>query len=187
MTEPAQNHTVSRILVANRGEIARRIMATARRMGLQTVAVYSDPDANSPHVRDADFAVALPGRTSTETYLDADAIIDAAQRSGADAVHPGYGFLSENADFAEAVEAAGLTWIGPTPHSIRQMAYKIEAKQLAAEAGVPLVPGAELPDDLTDAEVRDRVDSVGFPLLDQGVSRWRWQGYARRRTPRRCR
>jgi len=165
MTEPAANPMVSRILVANRGEIARRIMATVRRMGLQTVAVHSDPDADSPHVRDADFAVALPGRTSTQTYLNADAIIEAAQRSGADAVHPGYGFLSENADFAEAVETAGLTWIGPTPHSIRQMAYKIEAKQLAAEAGVPLVPGAELPDDLTDDEVCDRVNSVGFPLL----------------------
>ncbi len=165
MTEAPANHTMSRILVANRGEIACRIMATAHRMGLQTVAVFSDPDADSPHVRDADFAVALPGRTSAQTYLDAGAIIEAAQRSGADAIHPGYGFLSENADFAEAVEAAGLTWIGPTPHSIRQMAYKIEAKQLAAEAGVPLVPGAELPDDLSDDEVRERVIAVGFPVL----------------------
>ena len=165
MTHVINRPPMSRILIANRGEIARRVIASARRMGLQTVAVYSQPDAHAPHVRDADFAVALAGRTSTETYLDAAAIIEAARRSEADAIHPGYGFLSENADFAEAVESAGLTWIGPTPRSIRQMAYKIEAKQLAAEAGVPLVPGSELPDDLSDDVVRERVAAIGFPIL----------------------
>lgn len=165
MTESKTNIAVQRILVANRGEIARRIMATARRMGIHTVAVYSQPDANSPHVREADLSVALEGKTSAETYLNVEAIIDAAHRSGADAIHPGYGFLSENAEFAEAVTAAGLTWIGPNPHSIRQMAYKVEAKQLAAEAGVPLVPGAELPDELTDDQVREAAAAVGFPLL----------------------
>ena len=164
-TTHAPAYPVNRILVANRGEIARRIMATARRMGVQTVAVYSEPDAHSPHVRDADFAVALEGSTSAQTYLDTEAIIEAARVSGADAIHPGYGFASESADFAEAVEAAGLTWIGPSPRSIRQMAYKVEAKELAAEAGVPLVPGAQLPDDLTDDEILIRTQDVGFPLL----------------------
>lgn len=165
MTQSQARPTIKRILVANRGEIARRVIASARRMGLQTVAVFSQPDAHAPYVHDADFAVALSGRTSAETYLDAAAIIEAARRSDADAIHPGYGFLSENAAFAEAVESAGLIWIGPTPRSIRQMAYKIEAKQLAAEAGVPLVPGAELPDSLTDDEVRDRVSGIGFPVV----------------------
>lgn len=154
-----------RILVANRGEIARRVFRTARAMGLQTVAVYSEPDAGAPFVREADVAVALRGSTSAETYLDIAQVLDAARRSGADAVHPGYGFLSESPDFAEAVRDAGLTWIGPTPESIRAMALKVEAKRLAADAGVPLVPGAELPDAIADEEAAARAEQVGFPLL----------------------
>ncbi len=154
-----------RILVANRGEIARRVFRTARDMGIQTVAVYSEPDADAPFVREADIAVALRGTTSAETYLDVQQILEAALRSGADAVHPGYGFLSENPDFAQAVRDAGLTWIGPTPDSIRAMALKVEAKRLAADAGVPLVPGAELPEGIDDAEAARLASDVGFPLL----------------------
>lgn len=138
---------IRRILVANRGEIARRVFRTARALGIETVAVYSEPDAQAPFVREADLAIPLRGATSAETYLDVAQILDAVRRSGADAVHPGYGFLSENAEFAEAVAATGATWIGPTPASIRAMALKVEAKHLAASAGVPLVPGAELSDE----------------------------------------
>jgi propionyl-CoA carboxylase alpha chain len=162
---PMTPRPIRRILIANRGEIARRIIATAHRLGLQSVVVYSEADADAPFVREADLAIALKGNTSAETYLDTEAVLSAAQASGADAVHPGYGFASENADFAQTVIDAGLTWIGPTPHSIRQMAYKVEAKRLAAEAGVPLVPGAELPAELGDDEMRKRGDEVGFPLL----------------------
>ena len=154
-----------RILVANRGEIARRVFRTARAMGIQTVAVYSEPDADTPFVREADMAIALRGSTSAETYLDVDQILEAVRRSGADAVHPGYGFLSENPGFAEAVSAAGYTWIGPTPDSIRAMALKVEAKRLAADAGVPLVPGAELPDGIDDGSVARLAEEVGYPLM----------------------
>ncbi|GAB32330.1 biotin carboxylase N-terminal domain-containing protein [Gordonia otitidis] len=138
MTEtPTQG--ITSVLVANRGEIARRVFATCRDMGLATVAVYSDPDADAPHVSAADVAVALPGSTSAETYLRGDAIIAAAQRSGADAIHPGYGFLSENAEFAQAVIDAGLTWIGPPPAAIDAMGSKLNAKKLMADAGVPVL------------------------------------------------
>jgi len=153
--------TMKRILVANRGEIARRVFRTARAMGIETVAVYSEPDADAPFVREADIAIPLRGATSAETYLDVDQILDAVRRSGADAVHPGYGFLSENAGFAEQMATAGVTWIGPTPESIRAMALKVEAKRLAAQAGVPLVPGAELGDGVDAAVAAE----VGYPLL----------------------
>ncbi|MFZ4510431.1 MAG: acetyl/propionyl/methylcrotonyl-CoA carboxylase subunit alpha [Candidatus Nanopelagicales bacterium] len=153
---------MKRILVANRGEIARRVFRTARAMGIETVAVYSEPDADAPFVRDADIAIPLRGATSAETYLDVEQILDAVRRSGADAVHPGYGFLSENAGFAEQMMAAGVTWIGPTPESIRAMALKVEAKRLAASAGVPLVPGAELGDGVDAAAA---AAEVGYPLL----------------------
>ncbi|GAB3083287.1 biotin carboxylase N-terminal domain-containing protein [Nocardioides zeae] len=125
------------VLVANRGEIARRVMATCRRLGIETVAVHSDADADLPFVAEADRAVRLPGSTPAETYLRADLVLEAARASGADAVHPGYGFLSENADFARAVVEAGLTWIGPSPASIEAMGDKIRAKELMLDAGVP--------------------------------------------------
>ena len=122
---------IRRILVANRGEIASRVIRTAHALGISTVAVHSDADADAPYVREADRSVRLPGVSSTETYLDAGLILQAAISSGADAVHPGYGFLSENPHFARAVVAAGLVWIGPTPESIEAMALKVEAKRAA--------------------------------------------------------
>ena len=127
---------ISRLLVANRGEIARRVFATCRRLGVATVAVYTDPDAGAPHVAEADVRVHLPG---VKGYLDAEAILAAARSAGADAVHPGYGFLSENAEFAAAVIAAGLTWIGPPPEAVRAMGSKIESKKMMAAAGVPVL------------------------------------------------
>ena len=134
-----------RLLVANRGEIARRVFRTARELGIETVAVHSDADAGMPFVREADLAVRLPGNSPAETYLRADLVIDAARRAGADAVHPGYGFLSENADFARAVIDAGLTWVGPAPESIKAMGSKIEAKKLMAAAGVPVLSAPDSP------------------------------------------
>jgi len=147
---------ITKLLVANRGEIARRIFRTARAMGISTVAVHSDADAAAPFVREADEAVQLPGNTPAETYLRGDLVIDAAKRAGADAVHPGYGFLSENADFARKVEAAGLIWVGPPADAIETMGSKLGAKELMQKAGVPTLPWA---DDPADA------DQVGYPLL----------------------
>ncbi|QCQ92246.1 acetyl/propionyl/methylcrotonyl-CoA carboxylase subunit alpha [Rhodococcus sp. SGAir0479] len=152
MTTTASTSPVTSVLVANRGEIARRVFATCRRTGVGTVAVFSDPDAGSPHVAEADAAVRLPGATPAETYLRADALVAAARVAGADAVHPGYGFLSENADFAQAVEAAGLTWIGPPAKAIELMGSKVESKRIMSEAGVPVL--AELdPAAVTEADL----------------------------------
>jgi 3-methylcrotonyl-CoA carboxylase alpha subunit len=152
------------LLVANRGEIACRILRTAHAMGLRTVAVHAEPDADAPFVHEADVAVPLRGTTLAQTYLDVDQLVAAARLGGADAVHPGYGFLSENATFARAVQKAGLTWVGPSPESIEAMALKVEAKRLVAAAGVPLVPGAELSSD-DPSEWAAAAEAVGFPLL----------------------
>jgi propionyl-CoA carboxylase alpha chain len=143
---------ITTLLVANRGEIARRVFRTCRALGISTVAVYSDADAGSPHVREADAAVRLPGVTPSDTYLRADLVVDAARTSGADAVHPGYGFLSENAAFARAVIDAGLTWVGPRPDAIEQMGSKIESKRLMAEAGVPVLSALD-PAALSEADL----------------------------------
>ncbi len=137
---------ISRLLVANRGEIARRVMRTARDMGVETVAVYSEGDVAAPHVNDADRAVALAGTTAAETYLDIEALLAAAGRAHADAVHPGYGFLSERAAFARAVLDAGLTWVGPPPDAIAAMGDKLVAKRIMADAGVPVLPSVEVGD-----------------------------------------
>ncbi|MEV8632734.1 biotin carboxylase N-terminal domain-containing protein [Streptosporangium sp. NPDC051023] len=147
---------IGRLLVANRGEIARRVFRTCRDLGIETVAVFSDADADAPHAAEADHAVRLPGARPAETYLSAETIIDAARRTGADALHPGYGFLSENAAFALAVLEAGLTWVGPSPEAIAAMGSKIEAKALMAGAGVPVLPGLTAkPDRSADDLARD--------------------------------
>ncbi|WP_433188005.1 biotin carboxylase N-terminal domain-containing protein [Actinoallomurus sp. CA-150999] len=151
---------ISRLLVANRGEIARRVFRTCRDLGITTVAVFSDPDASLPHAGEADLAVRLPGATPAETYLDQKAIIAAAKASGADAIHPGYGFLSENAAFADAVVAAGLTWVGPSPAAIAAMGSKIEAKRLMKAAGVPVLPELD-PETVTDFPVLVKASAGG--------------------------
>jgi propionyl-CoA carboxylase alpha chain len=170
MTDSTVTGTVTHIgklLIANRGEIAARIARTARTMDIATVAVFSDPDAGLPFVTAADEAVRLPGATPAQTYLRGDAIIAAAAVTGADAVHPGYGFLSENADFARACGDAGLTFVGPAPETIEAMGSKIAAKELMAKAGVPVLPGAVF-DDASDpdpGEVRAAAARIGYPVL----------------------
>jgi len=153
---------ISKLLVANRGEIARRVFRTAAAMGIATVAVCSDPDREAPFVAEADEAVALAGSTPGETYLDIGRVIDAARRSGADAIHPGYGFLSENATFARACAEAGITFVGPPPEVIERMGSKLAAKELMAAAGVPVLPGVRVGggDDLDDAAAQ-----IGWPVL----------------------
>src|SRR5437764_8669159 len=141
---------IKRLLVANRGEIARRIFATCKAVGVETVAVYSDADAGAPHVAEADYAVHLPGNAPSATYLRGDLIMAAARRSGADTVHPGYGFLSENADFAQAVIDAGLVWVGPPVDAIRRLGDKVEARHIAQAVGAPLVAGTA--DPVADAD-----------------------------------
>jgi propionyl-CoA carboxylase alpha chain len=153
---------IRRLLIANRGEIARRILRTAHRMGIGTVAVYADGDAGAPHVREADAAVALGGRTSAETYLRIDKLLQACREAGADAVHPGYGFLSENAGFARAVIDAGLTWVGPTPEAIAGIGDKLAAKRLMQAVGVPTLDAFEL-DEHADAAAAAR--RIGYPVL----------------------
>lgn len=153
-----------KVLVANRGEIARRIFRACRSMGLQTVALYADPDRNSPFVAEADEAVALGAPVTGQGFLAIESILAAAKRTGADAIHPGYGFLAENADFAQACADAGLVFIGPPPAAIRAMGTKIEAKDIAVRAGVPVIPGFAASGTDDAATVR-RAQEVGFPLL----------------------
>ncbi|MEY2753307.1 MAG: hypothetical protein RLZZ570_1253, partial [Bacteroidota bacterium] len=155
---------MKKLLVANRGEIALRIMRTARQMGIQTVAVYSDADRDAPHVRFADEAYRLGPAPSSQSYLNVAAVVAACRASGADAVHPGYGFLSENADFAERIEAEGLTWIGPPPAAIRVMGDKLSAKAAAARFDVPLVPGSDGALS-TATEAQEVADRIGYPVM----------------------
>jgi acetyl-CoA carboxylase biotin carboxylase subunit len=152
------------VLVANRGEIARRVIRTARRMGIRTVAVYSDADADLPYVSEADEAIHIGPAQPARSYLDAAALIAAATKTGAQAVHPGYGFLAENAGFARQVIAAGLTWVGPSPAAIEQMGDKIRARNLMEKAGVPVSPGTREP--VTDvAAAVLAAERVGYPVM----------------------
>ena len=160
---------IRRVLIANRGEIALRIIRACRAAGIGTVAVYSDADQESPHVLAADEAVRLGPPPAAESYLDVGALIDAARRSGADAVHPGYGFLSERAHFARAVEDAGLVFIGPSADAITRLGSKTGARRLMEAAGVPVVPGAT-PDDQSDAALTAAALALGFPLLVKPAS-----------------
>lgn len=155
---------MNKILVANRGEIAMRVMRTAREMGIKTVAVFSEADRNMPFVRYADEAVCIGPAPSSQSYLKADKIIEVASQTGADAIHPGYGFLSENAGFSKAVSDSGLIFIGPSAHSIEVMGSKIGAKQAAKKFNVPMVPGTEEP--LKDInQAREIARSIGYPIL----------------------
>ncbi len=160
---------MKRLLIANRGEIARRVIRTAHAMGIKTVAVFSESDAHALHVREATTAFALGGTTSAESYLSVDRLIEAARATGADAVHPGYGFLSENADFAQAVIDAGLTWVGPPPAAIRALGSKSAAKALALSQGVPCLPGY-FGSDQREETFEAEAQRVGFPLMVKAVA-----------------
>ncbi len=163
MTDSMHTMHDVKLLVANRGEIARRVMRTARRLGMATVAVYGEPDADAPFVAEADESVPIGPADLSQSYLSIERILAAAAENGATAVHPGYGFLSENADFARAVIAAGLVWVGPHPEALESMGGKIEARRIAADAGVPIIPGfdsSQDPGDLARAAAE-----IGYPVL----------------------
>jgi len=157
------------VLVANRGEIACRVFRTARRMGIRTIAVYSEADAKALHVREADEAVLIGPAAARESYLDVARVLAAAKATGAEAIHPGYGFLSENAEFAEAVVAAGMVWIGAPPASIRAMGLKDAAKKLMVEAGVPVTPGY-MGEDQNPDRLKSEADAIGYPVLIKAVA-----------------
>ncbi|HQQ08722.1 MAG TPA: biotin carboxylase N-terminal domain-containing protein, partial [Novosphingobium sp.] len=160
---------ITRLLIANRGEIALRIHRAAHEMGIETVAVHSTADADAMHVRLADHAVCIGPPAAKDSYLNMAAIISAAEIAHADAIHPGYGFLSENAQFAEIVEAHGITWIGPKPEHIRTMGDKIEAKRTAGALGLPLVPGSD--GAVSDiAEAREIAERAGYPVIIKAAS-----------------
>jgi Acetyl/propionyl-CoA carboxylase, alpha subunit len=163
---------MKKILIANRGEIAVRIIRACRELGVSPIAVYSECDRSALHVRLADEAYAIGPSAPRESYLRIDALIDAAKKSGADGVHPGYGFLAENEDFAAAVRDAGLTFIGPSPEAIETMGSKTAARTAARRAGVPVVPGTEdqLAVDVTDDQIAAAAEAIGYPLLVKAVA-----------------
>jgi 3-methylcrotonyl-CoA carboxylase alpha subunit len=160
---------ISSLLIANRGEIACRVIRTARRLGIRTIAVYSEADADALHVRSADEAVAIGPSPARQSYLVGEKILEAARATRAQAIHPGYGFLSENAEFAQAVLEAGLVWVGPKPHSIRAMGLKDAAKKLMAEAGVPVTPGY-MGEEQSPAFLAKRAAEIGYPVLIKAVA-----------------
>ncbi|MEM7751454.1 MAG: biotin carboxylase N-terminal domain-containing protein, partial [Pseudomonadota bacterium] len=160
---------LQKVLVANRGEIACRIMRTARAMGIGTVAVYSDADAKSLHVAMADEAVHIGASTASESYLNIEKIVGAAQATGADCIHPGYGFLAENAEFADACVAAGIKFIGPSSDAMRALGGKAQAKEIAIGADVPVVPGYQ-GDAQDTGTLQDQANSVGYPVMIKAVS-----------------
>jgi acetyl/propionyl-CoA carboxylase alpha subunit len=170
------------VLVANRGEIACRIFRTARRMGMRTIAVYPDADEKALHVRSADAAVRIGAAPAAESYLRGEVILEAARAAGAAAIHPGYGFLSENAEFAQAVIDAGLIWIGPTPAAIRAMGLKDEAKRIAEEAGVPVLPGYRGADQ-SEKRLAKEAKAIGFPVLLKAVAGGGGRGIREVRSP----
>ena len=160
-----------KILVANRGEIAVRVLRACREMGIPSVAVYSECDRTAPHVRQADEAIAIGPSVAAESYLNVERILDAAGQTGATAIHPGYGFLAENAVFARACRDAGLIFIGPDANVIETMGGKTAARRAAINAGVPVVPGTEsLPETLSEDDLRARADEVGYPLFIKAVA-----------------
>ena len=152
-----------KVLIANRGEIACRVIRTLKKMGIQSVAIYSQADAGARHVLDADEAICIGPAPAAESYLNADKILQVAIETGAEAIHPGYGFLSENADFAEACEASGITFIGPTPKQMRDFGLKHTARELAEKNGVPLLPGTGLLADVADAH--RQATEIGYPVM----------------------
>src|ERR1700722_15414818 len=160
---------IERLLIANRGEIAIRIIRACRELGVETVAVYSEADRHSPHAAAADRAICIGPAAARDSYLSIPSIVDAAVTSGADGVHPGYGFLSENAAFAAACEGAGLVFVGPPSSVIARMGSKIEARRLMESAGVPVVPG-ETPDDQSDEGIGRAIHRVGLPALVKASS-----------------
>src|SRR6185312_8822562 len=164
MTSLADAPLFDTVLVANRGEIACRVIRTLRAQGIRSVAVYSEADAGARHVREADLALCIGPAAAAESYLKIEAVIAACRESGAQAVHPGYGFLSENLDFAKALEAAGIAFIGPNVEALNVMGDKIRSKNHVAAAGVPVVPGISEPG-LTDADLIDAAAGIGYPLL----------------------
>src|SRR6266496_647879 len=166
--QPMQRTPFFKILVANRGEIALRIIRTARRLGYGVVAVYSDADRDALHVREADQAVRIGEALPAQSYLRIEAIIAAARASGADAVHPGYGFLAENEQFAQACRDAGLVFIGPSPEAILAMGNKAGAKRLMIEAGVPCVPGYQ-GEDQSEARLAREAERIGWPVMIKAV------------------
>ncbi|QIZ37695.1 acetyl/propionyl/methylcrotonyl-CoA carboxylase subunit alpha [Saccharopolyspora sp. ASAGF58] len=172
----------TRVLVANRGEIAVRILRTLRKMGIESVTVHSDAEADAVHVRAADQAVCIGPGPVSESYLRIDRVLDAARRTGAQAVHPGYGLLAENPEFAEACERAGLVFIGPTPEAIRMMGSKIEARRAMSEAGVPVVPGALEPVSGGDHALA-LADSIGYPIAAKASGAGGGKGFRVARDP----
>ncbi|HBJ94879.1 MAG TPA: methylcrotonoyl-CoA carboxylase, partial [Hyphomonadaceae bacterium] len=160
---------ISSILIANRGEIACRVIRTARELGIRTIAVFSDADANALHVLEADEAVHIGTAPANESYLVGSKIVEAAKQTGADAIHPGYGFLSENAAFAQSVIDAGIIWVGPKPDSINAMGLKDAAKKLMQHAGVPTTPGY-LGEDQSSDTLKSEADKIGYPVLIKAVA-----------------
>ena len=152
-----------KLLIANRGEIALRIVRACREIGITTVAVYSEADRNSLHVRNADEAYLIGPPPARESYLNIERIIEVAKKAGVDAVHPGYGFLAENADFAQACVDAGLTWVGPSPECIRTLGDKVQARKLMQEAGIPVVPGSE--EVTSKGKAASAATGIGYPIM----------------------
>ena len=163
---------IESVLVANRGEIARRIIRTAKRLGIRAIAVYSEADAELPFVVEADEAVLIGPANPAESYRNTQAILDAAKKTGAKAIHPGYGFLSENAGFAQAVTEAGLIWVGPSAEAITAMGDKINARNLMQAAGVPVAPGTTDPAHSIEAALR-AVEQIGYPVMVKAAARRR--------------